>query len=74
MKKTKVKTYFVALKRENNEIFIATSKSAIANFLNIHYITVHRHIDNTSKYICECYIIWKNVPIHKLTNRINNLK
>ena len=73
MKRKKQKGYFVALNKENSDIKIATTKTAIADFLNIHYITVYRHLSKTSIYICNEYTIWKNVPIQKINSRENNL-
>lgn len=73
MRKRQQKGYFVALNKENNTVKIATTKTAIADFLNIHYITVYRHLSKTSIYNCNEYTIWKNIPIQKITSRENNL-
>lgn len=69
MRKKKSKTYFVALNKDNNDILIATSKTAIADFLSIHPITIARHLELNSKYECTQYIIYKDVPIHKINRR-----
>lgn len=69
MKRNKGKLYFVALNKSNNDILIATSKTAIADFLSIHSITIARHLEKQSKYECELYIIYRDVPIHKINRR-----
>ena len=73
MKRRKEKGYYVALNKENNAVKIATTKTAIADFLNIHYITVYRHLSKTPIYNCNEYTIWKNIPIQKIKSRENNL-
>jgi len=67
-----MKTYYIALIKEDNSIKIATSKTAIAKFLNIHYITVYRQLDKTNVYTNDKYTIWSDVPIETVQGRLNN--
>lgn len=77
MKRGRKKTpkgYYIALNKANNSIHIASTKLSIAEFLNIHTITVTRHLTNCSMYVNEKYIIWDNVRISKINRgfRLNH--
>ena len=67
------KTYYVALKKENNEIFIATSKEAIADFLNVHYVTISRWLKASTIHDDNKCSVWQAIPIKKINKRVFNL-
>jgi len=69
MKRGRKKTpkgYYIALNKANNSIHIASTKLSIAEFLDIHVITVTRQLINCSMYANEKYIIWSDVRVSKI--------
>ena len=73
MKKKNQKGYYIALDKKSDEVIICTSKTAIAQFLNVHYTTIYRRLINTLMYNDNQCSIWCNIPIQKIENRIDNL-
>jgi hypothetical protein len=73
MKRKKQKGYYIALKKSNNDIIVCTSKTAIAQFLNVHYTTIYRHLLSSLLYEDSECIIWCNIPIQKIRTRVDNL-
>ena len=60
-KRKKINNY-VAIQKQTNEIATSSTKSGIAWFLGISYRTVHRKLNLSSRYECDKYIIWRDVP------------
>lgn len=61
---------FVALKKSNNTICVATSKVEISSFVNVSVDTIRRHLIK-NVYDTEEFTIWCT-PLNKLKKR-NNL-
>lgn len=55
------KYYFAALKKESNTLLVSQTKAEIADFLNIHPLTVARHVSKQLIYENDTYIIWRDI-------------
>ena len=58
------KEYYVAVIKATNDILISTSKTDIADHLSINVKTVTRHLNDSSIYSNDKYILWSDVPTH----------
>ena len=69
------KSYFIALKKSNNDIILSTSKTEIALFIGVCETTIRRWLSKSSPYITDEYIIWEDIHVKKIrrNNGINYL-
>ena len=64
--KNEDKSYYVCYLRSDNSVFISTALQQIADYLSLHRNTISKHLNNSDKYVCNKYILWKNVHINTI--------
>lgn len=68
MKKTILKrhVYYVAILKSNNKVLITLTKTALSEFIGVSHDTITRHLKNSSSYITDEFIVWKDIPIERV--------
>jgi len=71
MAKRANKTCYIIQMKKTNRIIASTMKNIIAEYAGIHTITLTRHLDKSSIYETDSFIISKDVPLYTIQRRYN---
>ena len=61
--KKRVKTYYILLEKDENRVYIATTKSCLIDKMNVSVDTVRRNMSKEGVYNNDLFTLWSNVPI-----------
>lgn len=60
------KVYYVGMIKSNNNIIVTFTKTALSEFIGVSVDTIRRHLNSSSIYITDEFIVWSGITIDSI--------